>query len=52
MLIYSHLVELVGVLFDKGSIEVLTASRADHNQLPNIRRTATQAVMTLRKKSR
>lgn len=44
---FPHLVQLVGVLFDEGSIEDLTFGRADHDQLPYFRRTATQAVMTL-----
>ncbi len=45
---FPHLVELVGVLSDKGSVENLTLGRADHKQLPHLRRTCTQAVMTLK----
>lgn len=44
---FSYLVELVDVMFDKGSIEELTLGCADHNQLAHVRWTATQAVMTL-----
>lgn len=45
---FSYLVELVDMLFDKGSIEDLTLRCVDHNKLPHLRRTAVQAVMTLK----
>lgn len=44
---FLHLVELLGVLFDKGSTEDLTLRHANHKQLPHLRRTLTQAFMTL-----
>lgn len=43
-----HLVVLVGVLFNEGSIEDLTVGRADHDQLPYFGRTTTEAVVTLK----
>lgn len=42
-----HLVDPLGVLSDKGSIEHLALVGGDHNQLPHFRRTAAQAIMTL-----
>lgn len=52
VLFLPHLVELVGVLSDKGSVEDLTIRHADHNQLRNIRKTSPQAVMTLKEEGR
>lgn len=42
----------MGVLSDKGSVEDLMLGCADHNQLSHLRRTATQAVMTLKEEGK
>lgn len=42
----------MGVLSDKGSVDDLTLGRADHNQLPHLRRTGTQAVVTLKEEEK
>lgn len=48
MCVFPHLVGLVGVLFDKGSVDNLTVRCAHHYQLPHLRRTRMQAVVTLK----